>query len=182
MTVCADLPLLPHADGGTEPVRIRVYNAEHACQNRTDRARECSLGLAVDPLLPYTAENVVGTRVWHHDVLEAECRLLHGQTVIDEQGTNSRAWYRVRLPRPTPHTTAWLPAVRAKTHPPLPDCAESAQASRRHHTGRHSSHSQRGQQWGRVLAPLSDDAAEPRRTVSAVRRGSGSSVVAGYFR
>jgi hypothetical protein len=27
-----------------------------------------------------------------------------------------------------------------------------------------------------------EDAAEPRRTVSAVRRGSGSSAVAGYFR
>ncbi|MET8573444.1 serine/threonine-protein kinase [Streptomyces sp. NPDC005012] len=140
MTVCAALPLLPDTDGGTEPVRIRVYNAEHACQNRTDRARECSLGLAVDPLLPYTAENVVGTRVWHHDVLEAECRLLHGQTIIDEQGTNSPAWYRVRLPHPTPHaTTAWLPAVRAETHPPLPNCAEPARESRRHHTHRHGS-------------------------------------------
>ncbi|MER8041608.1 serine/threonine-protein kinase [Streptomyces sp. NPDC094032] len=112
------------ADGSTAegPAPIRVFNAERGCQGRTDRERQCSLGLAIDPLRPYTAQNVVPTRVWHGDVLEAECRLPDGLPIIDEEDLTSTVWFRIRLPRPGPPGTAWLPAVRTKDRPALPRC------------------------------------------------------------
>ncbi|MEU8758811.1 serine/threonine-protein kinase [Streptomyces sp. NPDC048659] len=147
--------------GGTDgraadaPVPVRVFNAERGCQGRADRDRQCSLGLAIDPLRPYTARNVVPTRVWHGDVLEAECRLPDGLPVIDEEDRTSTVWYRVRLPgggtggasgspahpgasgspgspgssgsgASKTSATAWLPAVRTKDRPALPRCAHPA--------------------------------------------------------
>ncbi|MFC0842717.1 serine/threonine-protein kinase [Streptomyces noboritoensis] len=115
------------ADDDTQvPSHIQVFNAERGCQDRADREPQCSLGLAIDPLRPYTADNVVGTRVWHGDVLDAECQLPQGQPIIDEEDLRSTTWFRVRLPRadaaaPRPHT-AWLPAVRTKDRPSLPHC------------------------------------------------------------
>ncbi|MFE1377887.1 serine/threonine-protein kinase [Streptomyces sp. NPDC058740] len=111
--------------GGAEdegPARIRVFNAERGCQGRTDRDRQCSLGLAIDPRSPYTAENVVPTRVWHGDVLEVECRLPDGQPIIDEEDRQSTVWFRIRLPGAGVPATAWLPAVRTKDRPQLPRC------------------------------------------------------------
>ncbi|MEV6548564.1 serine/threonine-protein kinase [Streptomyces sp. NPDC051597] len=127
----AGAALWAYAAGGGDsdqgPARIRVFNAERGCQDRGDRERQCSLGLAIDPLRPYTADNVVPTRVWHGDVLDAECRLPQGLPVIDEEDLTSTLWFRVRLPgtgtaaaRPA---TAWLPAVRTKDRPSLPHCA-----------------------------------------------------------
>ncbi|MEF9887230.1 serine/threonine-protein kinase [Streptomyces sp. P9-A4] len=126
------------SDGsGGSPVRIRVFNAERGCQDRSDRDLQCSLGLAVDPGRPYTAENVVPTRVWHGDVLEAECEVRQGQTIIDEEDLVSTRWFRVRLPHTAvredareagPPATAWLPAVRTKDRPTLPPCARHAPA------------------------------------------------------
>lgn len=104
------------------PSPIRVFNAERGCQGRKDRERQCSLGLAIDPLRPYTAQNVVPTRVWHGDVLEAECRLPDGLPVIDEEDLTSTVWFRIRLPVAGASTTAWLPAVRTKDRPELPRC------------------------------------------------------------
>ncbi|MFG2989224.1 serine/threonine-protein kinase [Streptomyces sp. NPDC048257] len=104
------------------PLRIRVFNAERACQDRTDRDPQCSLGLAVDPMRPYTAGNVVPTRVWHADLLDADCQLLRGEAVIDESDMQSTHWFRVRLPGPDPSAKAWLPAVRTKDRPALPRC------------------------------------------------------------
>ncbi|MFJ3906800.1 serine/threonine-protein kinase [Streptomyces sp. NPDC090025] len=104
------------------PAGIRVFNAERGCQGRTDREPQCSLGLAVDPRRAYTAENVVPTRVWHGDVLDAECRLARGKPIIDEEDLTSTVWYRVRLPGPDRAATAWLPAVRTKDRPDLPPC------------------------------------------------------------
>ncbi|MFJ3793358.1 serine/threonine-protein kinase [Kitasatospora sp. NPDC090091] len=109
----------PHSGSDEHPTRVRVFNAERSCQDRTDRDPRCSLGLAVDPLRPYTAENVVPTRVWHNDLLDADCQLPTGLPVIDEEDRTSTLWYRVRLPGPT---TAWLPAVRTKDHPALARC------------------------------------------------------------
>ncbi|MFI8962968.1 protein kinase [Streptomyces sp. NPDC053493] len=115
-------------DSGRKPAQVRVFNAERGCQDRTDRDRQCSLGLAIDPLRPYTAENVVPTRVWHGDVLEAECRLPEGLPVIDEEDLISTVWFRIRLPRTQASqaaaapATAWLPAVRTKDRPNLPRC------------------------------------------------------------
>lgn len=126
-------------NGGTGEgaARIRVFNAERGCQGRTDHDPQCSLGLAIDPLLPYTAENVVRTRVWHGDLLEADCRLPEGQPIVDEEDIRSTVWYRIRVPRPQ-HTegapgtgradagaTAWLPAVRTKDRPDLPRCTRA---------------------------------------------------------
>ncbi|GAA2740274.1 serine/threonine-protein kinase [Kitasatospora cinereorecta] len=105
-------PPAPHA-------RIRVFNAERDCQDRTDRDPQCSLGLAVDPMRPYTAGNVVPTRVWHNDTLDADCQLPTGLPVINEDDLSSTLWYRVRLPGPT---TAWLPAIRTKDRPTLDRC------------------------------------------------------------
>ncbi|OAR23359.1 serine/threonine protein kinase [Streptomyces sp. ERV7] len=126
----AGAALWAHAggDGGErETARIRVFNAERGCQDRADREAQCSLGLAIDPLRPYTAGNVVATRVWHGDVLDVECQLPQGQPIIDEEDLRSTVWFRVRLPRdgatPSRPGTAWLPAVRTKDRPTLPHCA-----------------------------------------------------------
>ncbi|MFE3581053.1 serine/threonine-protein kinase [Streptomyces vinaceus] len=135
---------LPAGEGGVAarvgtaqpPLQVRVFNAEHACQDRTDRAPQCSLGLAVDPMRPYVAGNVVPTRVWHADVLDVDCQLLRGEVVIDESDTRSTHWFRVRLPgadpaadpAAAPDAVAWLPAVRTKDRPPLPNCPAPAPA------------------------------------------------------
>ncbi|WUQ09468.1 serine/threonine protein kinase [Streptomyces sp. NBC_00250] len=107
------------------PVRIRVFNAERGCQDRADRDPQCSLGLAIDPLRPYTAENVVPTRVWHGDLLDADCEVPRGQPIIDEEDLESTRWFRVSLPG-GPARQAWLPAVRTKDRPVLPRCPRPA--------------------------------------------------------
>ncbi|MEV6671021.1 serine/threonine-protein kinase [Streptomyces sp. NPDC051162] len=101
---------------------IRVFNVEQRCGDRTDRQPECSLGLAIDPLRPYTIDNVVPTRVWHGDVLAVDCQLPRGMPIIDEAGTRSDQWFRVRLPAGSTRPTAWLPAVRTKDRPAVPPC------------------------------------------------------------
>jgi hypothetical protein len=109
---------------GTPPARVTVFNVEKSCRDRAgERDQECSLGLAVDPMAAYTIENVVPrTRVWHGDVLPAECRMSQGLPVTDEVGTRSTEWYRVRLPAGAGPATAWLPAVRTKGSPAVPEC------------------------------------------------------------
>ncbi|MFJ6792863.1 serine/threonine-protein kinase [Streptomyces sp. NPDC091268] len=114
------------------PHRIRVFNAEEHCRDRSDRDPQCSLGLAVDPLRAYTADNVVPIRVWHGDTLDVDCRLAQGVPIVDESQTVSTEWFRVRLPSPqsappssassASSTIAWLPAVRTKDRPALPPC------------------------------------------------------------
>ncbi|MCX4730634.1 serine/threonine-protein kinase [Streptomyces sp. NBC_01363] len=118
-----------HAVGGAasgakgEPLgRLRVFNADDDCRDRTDRNPQCSLGLAIDPLQPYTIDNVVPTRVWHGDVLAVECRLPQGIPIIDESDASSTEWYRIRLPAGATRSSAWLPAVRTTDHPRVPDC------------------------------------------------------------
>ncbi|MFF4428488.1 serine/threonine-protein kinase [Streptomyces sp. NPDC001513] len=101
---------------------VRVFNAERGCQERADRDPQCSLGLAVDPLRPYAADNVVPIRVWHGDVLAAECQLPDGQPVVNEEDLQSTRWFRVRLPPGSVPPTAWLPVVRTKDRPELPGC------------------------------------------------------------
>ncbi|MFF2777177.1 serine/threonine-protein kinase [Streptomyces sp. NPDC058052] len=105
---------------------IRVFNAERGCQERADRDPQCSLGLAIDPHRPYTAENVVRTRVWHGDVLTADCQVPDAQPIVDEEDLRSTRWFRVRLPRGSVPPGAWLPAVRTKDRPALPDCPLTA--------------------------------------------------------
>ncbi|MET9607827.1 serine/threonine-protein kinase [Streptomyces sp. NPDC006512] len=124
-------PAAPPAGTGEPPVRVRVFNAERGCQERADRDPQCSLGLAIDPMRPYAAENVVPTRVWHGDVLDAECQMPGGQAVIDEEDLQSTGWFRVRLPQPgAARATAWLPAVRTKDRPELPRCPHRTTAAR----------------------------------------------------
>ncbi|MEH0529801.1 serine/threonine-protein kinase [Streptomyces stelliscabiei] len=104
--------------------RIAVFNIVKLCRDQAEeRLAACSLGLAVDPALPYTVENVVATRVWHGDILTVDCRLPRGTTVKDESGRLSARWLRVRLPDDAPSRTAWLPAVRTKDSPVLPECS-----------------------------------------------------------
>ncbi|WP_282692398.1 serine/threonine-protein kinase [Streptomyces sp. CC208A] len=115
----------PAAPAGTV---LRVFNAERGCQERTDRDPRCSLGLAVDPHRPYTAENVVRTRVWHDDLLTADCRVTDGQPIVDEEDLRSTGWFRVRLPRGSVPPDAWLPAVRTRDRPALPTCPRTTAA------------------------------------------------------
>ncbi|MFE4393294.1 MULTISPECIES: serine/threonine-protein kinase [Streptomycetaceae] len=112
--------LWPHPEPPPgQPAHVRVFNAERGCQDRTDRDPQCSLGLAVDPLRPYTADNVGPVRVWHNDTLDADCQLPTGLPVINEEDLTSTLWYRIRLPG---HTPAWLPAVRTRDRPALLRC------------------------------------------------------------
>ncbi|MFE7588965.1 serine/threonine-protein kinase [Kitasatospora sp. NPDC057512] len=111
--------LWPHPAPAEQPAHVRVFNAERGCQDRTDRDPQCSLGLAVDPLRPYTADNVGPVRVWDNDTLDADCQLPTGLPVINEEDLSSTLWYRVRLPG---HTPAWLPAVRTRDRPALLRC------------------------------------------------------------
>ncbi|MGW1928059.1 serine/threonine protein kinase, partial [Streptomyces sp. NPDC001919] len=101
---------------------VRVFNAERSCRERADRHPGCSLGLAIDPVRPYTADNVVPTRVWHGDVLAADCQVPDGQPIVDEEARWSTRWFRVRLPSGSAPQVAWLPAVRTKERPALPEC------------------------------------------------------------
>lgn len=105
---------------------LTVFNADQSCRDRPDRVRQCSLGLAIDPTRPYTPANVVATRVWHGDVLTADCRLPLGLPIVDEEGQRSTRWFRVRLPSGSAPPAAYLPAVRTKDRPPLPDCPSPA--------------------------------------------------------
>ncbi|MEI7032203.1 serine/threonine-protein kinase [Streptomyces pratensis] len=118
----------PTAREGAAVGTVRVFNAEQDCRARAGRELRCSLGLAVDPLLPYTAENVVSTRVWHGDLLTADCQLPDGLPIVDEEDLRSARWYRVHLPHGSARPTAWLPAVRTKDRPPLPRCPPSVPA------------------------------------------------------
>ncbi|MFI1889343.1 serine/threonine-protein kinase [Streptomyces jumonjinensis] len=115
-------PSAPSDASGELPAQIRVFNAERGCQDRADRDPQCSLGLAIDPMRPYTAENVVPTRVWHGDVLDIDCQIPRGQSIIDEEDLESTRWFRVRVPHADAQARAWLPAVRTKDRPALPRC------------------------------------------------------------
>ncbi|MEU9997202.1 serine/threonine-protein kinase [Streptomyces sp. NPDC050848] len=118
----------PAGRAGATAGTVRVFNAERGCRERVDRDRQCSLGLAIDPARPYTADNVVPTRVWHGDVLVTDCQVADGQPIIDEEDRWSTRWYRVRLPSGSTPPAAWLPAVRTRDRPALPECPHPATA------------------------------------------------------
>ncbi|MGH8881729.1 MAG: helix-turn-helix domain-containing protein [Stackebrandtia sp.] len=117
-SVVAENP--PEATGTTTPVR--VFNVEERCRQRSDRAPGCSIGLAVDPRRNYDAHNVVHHRVWHEDALNADCVVFDGDEVVDEIGTKSTRWFRVRLDD-VPRGHAWLSGIRTRDTPALPKCA-----------------------------------------------------------
>ncbi|MFI5529937.1 serine/threonine-protein kinase [Kitasatospora sp. NPDC051853] len=101
---------------------VTVFNIETACQQQSERLRSCSLGLARDPLRKYDAANVVlEHRVWHQDILTADCVVYHGDRVADETGVGNDRWFRVLLPQ-IPSGHAWLPAVRTHDDPKLAEC------------------------------------------------------------
>ncbi|MFJ8647764.1 serine/threonine-protein kinase [Streptomyces sp. NPDC093546] len=129
-TLCSDAvragSSTPPGRAGATVGTVRVFNAERGCQDRVDRDPQCSLGLAIDPVRPYTAGNVVPTRVWHGDVLTADCEVRDGQPIIDEEDLRSTHWFRVRLPPGSTPPAAWLPAVRTRDRPPLPECPHAA--------------------------------------------------------
>ncbi|WP_344356373.1 serine/threonine-protein kinase [Streptomyces gobitricini] len=114
---------------GERTARVEVFNAEEPCRQGGNRDPMCSLGLAIDPMEPYTLDNVVATRVWHGDTMVADCQVPQGVPIADEAGARSTQWFRVRLPAGEGRSTAWLPAVRAKDRPALPECPGRPSAS-----------------------------------------------------
>ncbi|MEU2832611.1 serine/threonine-protein kinase [Streptomyces lavendulae] len=136
--VCgAAVALWPHGARDAAPAAaraeasgsLRVFNAEQGCRNRTDRNPRCSLGLAIDPLKAYTPDNVVATRVWDGEVLAVDCLLPRGMPIVDESDAVSVEWFRVRLPGDAARPTAWLPAVRTKDRPAVPECPRPTPAN-----------------------------------------------------
>ncbi|GLV82955.1 hypothetical protein Slala03_26440 [Streptomyces lavendulae subsp. lavendulae] len=136
--VCgAAVALWPHGARDAAPAAaraeasgsLRVFNAEQGCRNRTDRNPRCSLGLAIDPLKAYTPDNVVATRVWDGEVLAVDCLLPRGMPIVDESDAVSLEWFRVRLPGDAARPTAWLPAVRTKDRPAVPECPRPTPAN-----------------------------------------------------
>lgn len=102
--------------------RIIVYNVETPCRNQTERLRGCSMGLALNPYKKYKSGNVSERRIWHGDVLEADCVVFEGDRVADETGVGTTRWYRVKVPE-EPSGHAWFPAVRTRQEPTaLPTC------------------------------------------------------------
>ncbi|HEX3874589.1 MAG TPA: protein kinase [Solirubrobacteraceae bacterium] len=90
---------------GRRDARIRVYDAETACQH--SRLASCRMGLARDPYATYVRGNVVGY-ARHGDELTAECYLPDGTLVRSENGRTSTRWYKVRFAS----AVAWLPGIR----------------------------------------------------------------------
>ncbi|WP_338897675.1 serine/threonine-protein kinase [Streptomyces sp. TG1A-60] len=106
--------------------RITVYNIEAPCRNQIERLRACSMGLALDPYEKYQAGNVSEQRIWHGDVLRADCVVYDGDWVADETGVGTTRWYRVRVTE-EPSGYAWFPAVRTRQEPTsLPTCGDGA--------------------------------------------------------
>jgi transcriptional regulator with XRE-family HTH domain len=109
------------SDGAGVTARVRVFNVEKRCRDRSDRVPGCSIGLAINPRVNYDAHNVVSHRVWHEDALNADCVLYDGDEVTDEIGTKSSRWYRVHL-NGVPSGHAWLSGIRTRDNPALPTC------------------------------------------------------------
>ncbi|WAX78996.1 serine/threonine-protein kinase [Streptomyces sp. KMM 9044] len=108
---------------------ITVYNIEAPCRARTERLRACSMGLSLDPYEKYEEGNVSERRIWHGDVLRADCVVYDGDRVADETGVGTTRWYRVRVTE-EPSGYAWFPAVRTKKEPDsLPTCGNGARSS-----------------------------------------------------
>lgn len=96
---------------GSDPAEdsrtVTVHNVVAACQGKDSRPAGCSLGLAKDPYLPYSADNR-GARVWDGDRLDASCRISDGVVVTDEKGRHSSIWYGVEHDG----KRLWLPGIR----------------------------------------------------------------------
>ncbi|MEU9922002.1 serine/threonine-protein kinase [Streptomyces griseoluteus] len=106
--------------------RIVVYNIEKPCRTMAKRLRPCSMGLALDPYKKYKSGNVSSHRIWHGDVLEADCVAYEGDRVADETGVGTTRWYRVKVAE-EPSGHAWFPAVRTRQEPTtLPTCGTNA--------------------------------------------------------
>ncbi|MFJ9409148.1 helix-turn-helix domain-containing protein [Streptomyces sp. NPDC101393] len=105
----------------TGSARITVHNVERACQH--SRGKDCALGLARDPYVPYRRSNVAG-HVWHGEVLHAVCRIANGITVTDEAGGHSSMWFRVDHG----DGQAWMPGIRVRPEQleniALPSCPD----------------------------------------------------------
>lgn len=101
---------------------VRVFNIDGDCKTQSERLPACRLGLAKNPYVTYDLNNVVPHRVWHGDVLMADCMVVNGIRIEDEHGVGTPNWFRVHL-ADVPGETAWLPAVRTHDDPDLPVCS-----------------------------------------------------------
>ncbi|MDR6979050.1 transcriptional regulator with XRE-family HTH domain [Streptomyces sp. 3330] len=84
---------------------VLVHNAQEDCQK--PRTHQCALSLAYDPYRPYVTANAAD-RVWHHDLLQARCRIADGVTVTDEKKKHTSIW--IQVTRNGRHL--WLPGIR----------------------------------------------------------------------
>lgn len=99
-----------------------MFNVDGDCRTQSERLPACRLGLAKNPYAAYDLNNVVPHRVWHGDVLMADCIVPNGIRIEDEHGVGTPIWFRVHL-TDVPGGTAWFPAVRTHDDPGLPVCA-----------------------------------------------------------
>ncbi|GAB6903472.1 helix-turn-helix domain-containing protein [Kineosporia succinea] len=104
-------------DRGTE---LTVFNVEEPC--RDQRIAACALGLYRSPWEPRSADNQTG-RVFHEDVVVADCVIADGRLITDETGVSTHRWYHVAVPGSD--VVGWLPAVRTRTDVEVAACRAS---------------------------------------------------------
>lgn len=115
-------PAAPLNAASTQP--IRVFNVDGDCAVQAERLPVCSLGLAKNPHVYKTRDDVYPHRVWHGDFLTTDCVIHDGVRVNDEHGKGSPTWYRIRTDD-VPGGVAWLPEVRTHDSPQVPECPKA---------------------------------------------------------
>lgn len=120
----------PGAGDAVGSAGVLVHNVEKKCQK--PRTHTCALSLAYNPYRPYNTANSAA-RVWHRDLLQAQCTIADGVTVTDENHKHTSIWIRVTYDG----RHLWLPGIRTRpshlTHITalLPRCAPSGPSGER---------------------------------------------------
>lgn len=103
---------------GAQPADLTVYNAERPCQSL--RTIECGITIRD---VPRVKGSITLARVWHGDVVHADCVTTDADPVADEAGVSSTRWYHVTLP--PSGATGWLPGVRTRNTVEIPLCTKT---------------------------------------------------------
>ncbi|MCO6010087.1 hypothetical protein NE236_34485 [Actinoallomurus purpureus] len=100
---------------GALPADLTVYNAERPCQSL--HTIECGISIRD---ISRVKGSITVARVWHGDVVHADCVTADADPVTDEAGVSSTRWYHVTLPHSG--VTGWLPGVRTRNTVEIPLC------------------------------------------------------------